>query len=741
MDRANVTRVLQFPSNITGNAAAGVQVTVSRADGGAFTMYATNSTSGPALSNPLATDSKGFVAFYARDGIYNLDFNDGFPRQTIQLTDVAAVSALANDLQDSYDTFSADILNQFDTFVDVQGLIYKDPDTFTTGSTLDGPNEALKRASDGEYFRRTQGPYPYTVTPGTDPTADPFYAAVGSASLAERLAAEDSDTPVGGIKASALSDGATATLRSLGWTPDKDATPFMALAAAQGIKKLLLPKGTIKMSALELTSAFQGMEFLGVSSGFAYAPQTNIEPFASGQTDLFVSQSGVGGVDNVKFRNLKLSGLDTTDYGIRQLSGAGWEYNFIQTEGFNEWDLWSVQGLNYYNRMFIRGSATGNGAALYSDFFADNFEISGGVSGLRVLAGGGRLSNILVNSQTDSCVELSPLDENTNHINTSITNLYVGEVFNAAEKPIIRIKGNATKRVTDVQITNVHTVSAAAVGVKHNWHMEIEKADRVTINGWAALGIGAFETADLYDAGGAKVTDCKDIVFASGTIHNLSRSPIVVINSEVKIGAALTVTDWGGAFATGNQKDAVYCNDTTSKVSICSGADFKNERVASTRVGYGATGLNWAVGQISLKLAGTGTEAALAFAASPASWSAISWPFGPTGVNTVEEFGRKVTYTGTFDSSGAGDYAIKTLANSAVDQSYIITIQQNGSGANATSGFVFANAGLLGAATSGNTNSAGALQNSFKVSGNIVQATIGSGYGPTTWRWQMTRML
>lgn len=81
------------------------------------------------------------------------------------------------------------------------GYIYKDPDTFTTGSTLNGPNEALRRASDGEYFRRVQGPYPYTVTAGTDPTLDPLYVAVGSASLADKLGAADSTVLVGGTEA------------------------------------------------------------------------------------------------------------------------------------------------------------------------------------------------------------------------------------------------------------------------------------------------------------------------------------------------------------------------------------------------------------------------------------------------------------------------------------------------------------------------------------------------------------
>lgn len=559
--------------------------------------------------------------------------------------------------------------------------------------------------------------------------------------LEARLADENSQNLVGGVKASALSDGTTTTLRAMGWTFPADIKPFIEAAAVDGFKKLMLGKGDYTCSELSLTSSFQTMEIIGAGAGFAYTPQTTIRPASALQTDIFISEVGVGGVDNVKFSGINFNGNGTCGYAIRQLSGAGWTYEDLQATGFTEWVLWAEQGLNHYGRMFIRGGTNGGSIAMYSDFFADNLEVTGGAIGIRVMAGGGRLSNILSNSQTECCIELSPLDASTNHINTALSNIYAGEVFNAAEKPIIRIKGLTGRRVTDVQITNVHTVSASAAGVKHNWHIECEKADRVTINGLAALGIGQSETADLYDAGGIKVTDTTGFIIASGTIHNLSRSPVVVINSEVKIASGVNITDWGGAFSSGAQDYAVYCNDDTSKIAISSGVDFINNRIASTFIGFGATGSNWAIGQIGLKLAGTPTENCFAFTINPAPWSAFAYPFGSGGIGQVEMFGRRLTYTGTFDSTGAGDYTFKTLLNSAVDQCYNVSIQQNGSGANATSGMVFANGSLTGAVTSGNTNATASLQNSFKTSGLNIQATIGSGYGPTTWRYQMTRML
>jgi len=623
--------------------------------------------------------------------------------------------------------------------------------TFETGATVpDGRSLLLWSTADGGtgFYYYFSGEIPSggkIVPPDSTPASTGGTGAGGWLvidDLEARLASAGSQELVGGVKASALSDGATTTLRAMGWTFPLDIKPFIEAAAAEGFKKLMLGKGDYTCSELSLTSAFQTMEIIGAGSGFAYTPQTTIRPAAPSQTDIFISQTGVGGVDNVKFKGLNFNGNDTCGYAVRQLSGAGWVYEDLQATGFTEWVLWAEQGLNHYGRMFIRGGTNGGSIAMYSDFFADNLEVTGGATGIRVMAGGGRLSNILSNSQTECCIELSPLNSSTNHINTALSNIYVGEVFNSAEKPIIRIKGLTSRRVTDVQMSNVHTVSASASGIKHNWHVECEKADRVTINGLAALGIGQSETNDLYDAGGIKVTDSTNFIIASGTIHNISRGPLVIINSEVKVASGVNITDWGSSvYANSVQKTAIYCNDNTSKISIASGVDFINNRVASATIGFGATGSNWAIGQIGLKLSGTPTESCFAFTTNSAPWSAFGYPFGSGGVGQIEMFGRRLTYTGTFESNGAGDYTFKTLLNSAVDQCYNVSIQQNGSGANATSGMIFANGTLTGAVTSGNTNTVAALQNSFKVSGLNVQATIGSGYGATTWRYQMTRML
>lgn len=81
------------------------------------------------------------------------------------------------------------------------------------------------------------------------------------------------------------------------------------------------------------------------------------------------------------------------------------------------------------------------------------------------------------------------------------------------------------------------------------------------------------------------------------------------------------------------------------------------------------------------------------------------------------------------------------LPTLAGDQCYQVTIQQSGSGANATSGKVFIYSTVAGVITDGNTNTNVALQNSFTVSGSTLRVTIGTGYGTTTWVYQLTRLM
>lgn len=148
MQKYNGQLIRQFASNVTGNAASGVAVTVRKqSDASLATLYATNNIAGATLPNPITTTDKGFFAFYAADGVYTLTFSDSTPVQVIQLQDVA------------------ELQSQFDAAVLAGGYIPSG--TFSAGATLTQANQVL---SDGSSYWRWDGTRPKVVSAGSAPT-------------------------------------------------------------------------------------------------------------------------------------------------------------------------------------------------------------------------------------------------------------------------------------------------------------------------------------------------------------------------------------------------------------------------------------------------------------------------------------------------------------------------------------------------------------------------------------------
>lgn len=188
MQKFNGSLIRQFPSSVTGNAAAGVQVTVKIAGGNTLAaLYATDNIAGATLSNPLTTDSKGFYSFYATDGKYTLEFNNGYPSLAVQLIDAVGLVG----------EFNSAILNT--------GYVLAD-DGFTAGYTITQRNEIL--LFDGEWYR-WDGVLPKTVPAASSPSttggiSSGAWVSVGDAALRNDLAATISTALVGGVEAGEL---------------------------------------------------------------------------------------------------------------------------------------------------------------------------------------------------------------------------------------------------------------------------------------------------------------------------------------------------------------------------------------------------------------------------------------------------------------------------------------------------------------------------------------------------------
>ena len=181
MERYNGQLIRQFASNVSGNAASGVTVTVRRqSDDAIATLYADNNTAGATLLNPLTTSAVGHFAFYAADGVYTLTFSDNTPQQVIQLQDVSALQA------------------QFDAAVLAGGYIPSG--TFAAGATLTQSNQIL---SDGSAYWRWDGSLPKTAAAGSSPTPTGVggWIVLSDQALRGDLAAANSTVLVGAVKA------------------------------------------------------------------------------------------------------------------------------------------------------------------------------------------------------------------------------------------------------------------------------------------------------------------------------------------------------------------------------------------------------------------------------------------------------------------------------------------------------------------------------------------------------------
>lgn len=118
MQKFNGSLIRQFPSLVSGNAAAGVEVTVLDSTSAVATLYEFDDVTGAQLPNPLTTSATGFYSFYAENGNYTLQFNSPqFPDLEIQLNDIKAFGVSLEIVKTPDASFSVDASDNATFFV------------------------------------------------------------------------------------------------------------------------------------------------------------------------------------------------------------------------------------------------------------------------------------------------------------------------------------------------------------------------------------------------------------------------------------------------------------------------------------------------------------------------------------------------------------------------------------------------------------------------------------------------
>lgn len=337
-----------------------------------------------------------------------------------------------------------------------------------------------------------------------------------------------------------------------------DQTPAILRAISAGVRKVILPKGELRMSQCDIPGYTQGLTFVGQGANQAYTGTTVIKPLNDNQNAIFNGASGVNGLDSIKFENIQFDGEWRCNHAILHMGGAGWYYEKLTGKRFKTWFIYDAQGLARFSDIYCEATdasnksirATGGGIAFYSDSSMINTEVYGGSIPIRLLSGGCRLVNCWANGGYDvGSVGIIPLNGNTNHLTSYFSNCGFGETSNStgAVIPSILITGNNTFRVYGVVMSNVTFFHAE----HRNTKMLFIRASYCTglqLSNVFAQGFEGYADSDTQTIGFLEATNCTDIVMSSTVMKGVTRNPIVLNSSTATIDSSV-FDNWGATLS------------------------------------------------------------------------------------------------------------------------------------------------------------------------------------------------
>lgn len=375
-----------------------------------------------------------------------------------------------------------------------------------------------------------------------------------------------------------------------------DQTPAILRAIDAGVRRIILPKGELRMSPCTIPGYTQGLTFLGQGANQAYSGTTVIKPLNNGQNYIFGSGDTNDGQDSIKFENIQFDGEWRCNHAILHTRGAGWYYEKLTGKRFNTWFIYDGQGLARFRDIYCEATdasdisirATGGGIRVYSDSVLDTVEVYGGSCPLRLSAGGNRASNIFCNGGYDiGAIALEPQDTSTNHINTALSNIYIGESTNTSGVaiPILALYGNSVRKVESVQITNAHFVHASTA---LNTSMTIIRANNVNgfvMSSFDALAMGEYSTSARRTYNFLNATNSTSMAFSSGSIRGVNGNPIVLGSASSLTLDCVVFNDWGTNSDPGAEnKAAIRTASSDARCVIGSSCNFTASQTDSYAV-------------------------------------------------------------------------------------------------------------------------------------------------------------
>lgn len=267
------------------------------------------------------------------------------------------------------------------------------------------------------------------------------------------------------------------------------------------------------------------------------------------------------GADSIVYKSIKIRGVNGAKIGIDGTHGAFAKVNDVGIYGFSEYGLYSEQGLLRVDGCFFENE--GVGLHLFSDSTVSNTEFTGGTIPLYLSAGGNQLSSVWSNSASEACIKLKPLTATTNHINTNMSNVYVGEMPGATSVTgVIVSEPNGSSKVRDVKMNNVHIVIASVSQIAGG--ILATEAENWTISNSTVLGFGSFSTANKIADFFLFLTDCREFTVSNCTIKGVNRHPIQLAGCETMSFSNIILRDYGGPQATApDHRCGIYMTNCT----------------------------------------------------------------------------------------------------------------------------------------------------------------------------------
>lgn len=281
-------------------------------------------------------------------------------------------------------------------------------------------------------------------------------------------------------------------------------------------------KGVYLVSNLKLPLEFAGLTIEG--AGFNHWKNNEGTVLKAADSNPIISPDN--GCDWVKFSNLRFEGNNIGTIGYNGIYGGGATFQNVSFYNFKGYGIYSNQGLLRIAECFFANNKIG--VQLYSDSSITNTEITGGEICLWIFAGGNRGSNLWLNGSSKNLLVLQP-DEVTGNQNTSLNNIYLGEIQNATTSDVaqVLIKGNSRKRVQQVQISNSFFVHATETKGS-NSIFNIENADEVIISNNNILGQHTYLKKNIFTNNFVYGKNSNYLKITNNIIKGINNSAIVV---------------------------------------------------------------------------------------------------------------------------------------------------------------------------------------------------------------------